>query len=96
MAKVRQAIVMIHGMGEQRALDTLRSGAFAAVPERGDGWPRLISRPDKVTDGPDSRRYLAAPVPWWTSRPKKPRASSLGCCALHSVPPHPESRSSQR
>lgn len=54
----KQAIVVIHGMGEQRPLDMLRAGANAAIPPRQDG-PRLISRPDKVTDGYDARRYLA-------------------------------------
>ena len=61
---VRQAVVVIHGMGEQRPGDTLRQMSQAVIPPRPEpdrvkGIPRFISRPDKVTNGYDARRLLS-------------------------------------
>ena len=57
-AKVRQAIVIVHGMGEQKPLDQLRRFADVAFPAVG-GERIYVSRPDKITDSFESRRYLA-------------------------------------
>lgn len=58
--EVRQAIVIVHGMGEQRPLETLKGFIDAALP----GPPsELHSRPDKVTDSYEARRYLAERKP---------------------------------
>ena len=59
MGALRQAIVFIHGMGEQRPLETVRAGAFAAIPPRSDELPRFFSHPDDITHGYDARVYVA-------------------------------------
>jgi hypothetical protein len=51
---MRQAVVVIHGMGEQRPTETLNRIASALIPD-----PRLIERPDDITDGFDARRLVA-------------------------------------
>ena len=55
---VRQAIVIVHGMGEQRPLDQLKGFVDTAFPPI-DGERVYVSRPDKVTDSYEARRYLA-------------------------------------
>jgi hypothetical protein len=57
--RVRQAIVIVHGMGEQRPLDTLNGFVRAALDPNGHDSPEFYSRPDDVTDSYESRRYLA-------------------------------------
>ena len=57
--RVRQAVVIIHGMGEQRPLDTLSGFVRAALDPGGQADPEFYSRPDEVTDSYESRRYLA-------------------------------------
>jgi hypothetical protein len=59
--KIRQAVVIVHGMGEHRPLDTLNGFINAGLPpiagvEREDQY---YSRPDEVTDSFEERRYLA-------------------------------------
>jgi hypothetical protein len=61
--KVRQAVVVIHGMGEQRPLDTLNGFIDAALPPTSGGKPFFYSRPDRITDSYESRRYLAPRQP---------------------------------
>ncbi len=60
---VRQAVVIVHGMGEQRPLDMLNGFIDAALPIQGvvigDEEPRFYSRPDEVADSYESRRLLA-------------------------------------
>lgn len=58
-ARVRQAVVIVHGMGEQRPLDTLNGFVNAALDPDGCNTPEFYSRPDDVTDSYESRRYLA-------------------------------------
>jgi hypothetical protein len=58
-SKVRQAVVIVHGMGEQKPLDTLRRFIDAALPKNRDGADGFYSRPDRVTDSYESRRFLA-------------------------------------
>lgn len=57
--KIRQAVVIVHGMGEQRPLDALNGFIHAALPPDENGKPRqYISRPERVTESYESRRYL--------------------------------------
>jgi hypothetical protein len=53
---------MIHGMGEQRPLDTLNRFIVAALPPDEKGKQEFYSRPDPVTDSFESRLYLAPPL----------------------------------
>jgi hypothetical protein len=57
--RVRQAVVIIHGMGEHRPLETLNLFVGAALDPMGDATGGFFSRPDGVTDSYESRRYLA-------------------------------------
>jgi len=56
---VRQAVVIVHGMGEQRPLETLSEFIGAALEADGGGRRLFYSRPDQVVDSYESRRYLA-------------------------------------
>ncbi len=57
--KVRQAVVIVHGMGEQRPMDTLRRFISSALPPTPQGTDGYHSRPDRVTDSFEARRFLA-------------------------------------
>jgi len=59
---VRQAVVIVHGMGEQSPLDMLSGFIDAGLPQV-DGKRYYYSRPDKVTDSYEARRYLAPRQP---------------------------------
>ena len=59
-ADVRQAIVIVHGMGEQRPLETLKGFVDTAIPPLSDGERSYHSRPDKVVDSYESRRIIAS------------------------------------
>lgn len=52
-------MVIIHGMGEQRPLETLNGFVRTALDPGPDSEPEFYSRPDEVTDSYESRRYLA-------------------------------------
>jgi hypothetical protein len=54
-------VVIIHGMGEQRPLDTLNEFINAGLAPDEKGKRVYHSRPDKVTDSYEARRYLAEP-----------------------------------
>ena len=56
---VRQAVVIVHGMGEQRPLESLNEFIGAALAADARGNRTFYSRPDKVTASFESRRYLA-------------------------------------
>ena len=60
-SKVRQAVVIVHGMGEQKPNDTLRGFIGAALPPNPTADGGYYSRPDKVTDSYEARRFLAPP-----------------------------------
>ena len=45
-----QAVVIIHGMGEQRPMETLRTFARAILPEPKQGGPKFFSRPDTFSE----------------------------------------------
>lgn len=58
----RQAVVIVHGMGEQRPLDTLTEFIGAAIEADRYGRRLFYSRPDQVVDSYESRRFLAPPA----------------------------------
>lgn len=58
----RQAVVIVHGMGEQRPLDTLTEFIGAAMEADRYGRRLFYSRPDQVVDSYESRRFLAPPA----------------------------------
>lgn len=60
--KLRTAVVIIHGMGEHRPLETLNGFINAGLPPVG-GRRQFYSRPDGITDSYESRRYLAPRQP---------------------------------
>jgi hypothetical protein len=62
-ATIRQAVVIIHGMGEQRPLETLNEFIEAALPRDAEGKLGFYSRPDNVTDSYESRCFLAPRYP---------------------------------
>jgi hypothetical protein len=61
--RIRQAVVIIHGMGEQRPLDTLNGFVRTGLDPGGSREPEYFSRPDDVTDSYESRRYLSRRLP---------------------------------
>lgn len=70
---IRTAVVMVHGMGEQQPLETVDRFVRTALP-RVDGERRYLSRPEKITDSFEARRYLAYRQPF------KPAGSPDGPC----------------
>ncbi|MDQ4142144.1 MAG: hypothetical protein M3198_00105 [Actinomycetota bacterium] len=62
-SKVRQAVVMVHGMGEQRPLQTLNQFIAAALEPDPEAEHDFYSRPDEVTDSYEARVYLAPRSP---------------------------------
>jgi hypothetical protein len=62
---IRQAVVVVHGMGEHRPLDTLNNFIAAGIaPVEGlELKEQYYSRPDEVTDSFEERRYLAPRQP---------------------------------
>lgn len=61
-AYVRQAVVVIHGMGEQLPLSTLTRFIDTALAPGASGERTYYSRPESVTDSFESRRFLAPPL----------------------------------
>ena len=62
-APVRQAVVIVHGMGEQRPQQTLHRFIGAALAKRQDGKDYYYSEPDRVSDSFESRLYRAIREP---------------------------------
>jgi hypothetical protein len=60
---VRQAVVVIHGMGEQLPLSTLTRFIDTALRPRDSGDRTYFSRPESVTGSYESRRFLAPRFP---------------------------------
>lgn len=65
---VRTAVVVVHGMGEQLPLETLKRFVMTALPEV-DGKREYFSRPEEVTESYEARRFLAYKQP---QRPGEP------------------------
>jgi hypothetical protein len=59
------AVVLVHGMGERRPMDTLVDFVKTALRPRGDRgdekWDFYYSRPTVVTDSYEARRFIAHP-----------------------------------
>ncbi|WP_406270820.1 hypothetical protein OHT93_19565 [Streptomyces sp. NBC_00191] len=55
----RQAVLIVHGMGEQRPLDALTGFVRAGLPPSSEGEEHFFSHPDIVTDSFESRRFVA-------------------------------------
>lgn len=45
-----QAVIVIHGMGEQRPMDTIRGFVDAVLPEPAQGGEKFFSRPDVLSE----------------------------------------------
>lgn len=57
----RQAVVIIHGVGDQRPLDTLRRFVESVAGPAAEGGPRFFSKPDRVADTLELRRLASWP-----------------------------------
>lgn len=55
----RQAVVVIHGIGEQRPMETLRSFLAAVLGAANPAAPSYYSKPDTLADGFELRRLVA-------------------------------------
>lgn len=55
---MRQAVVVIHGIGEQQPMGTIRSFVDAVLPTRGD-VPAYYSKPDPLSELFELRRLQA-------------------------------------
>jgi hypothetical protein len=62
----RQAVIVIHGIGEQRPMDTLRSFVEAVVPEPPGDRVKFLSVPDRMSESFELRKLVA---PQTRSRP---------------------------
>jgi hypothetical protein len=62
----RQAVIVIHGIGEQRPMDTLRSFVEAVLPEPTGDRVKFLSVPDRMSESFELRKLLA---PQTQSRP---------------------------
>jgi len=63
MKPVRQAVVVVHGMGEQLPLSTLTRFIDTALAPGDDGKRTYYSRPESITGSFESRRFLAPRKP---------------------------------
>ena len=63
MAELRQAVIIVHGMGEHRPLETLNGFVEAGLPPYQGTKRYFYSRPDRVTKSYEARRYLAPRQP---------------------------------
>src|SRR3954469_19008657 len=66
---VRTAVVVVHGMGEQRPMDTLDGFVKTALhplsdlfPPTEKKWEYYYSRPAEITGSYEARRYIARPL----------------------------------
>ncbi|WP_322012997.1 hypothetical protein [Paraburkholderia sp. J12] len=67
--RIRQAVVVIHGIGEQRPMDTLRGFVDAVLPDSPDYDTKYRSKPDAMGDLLETRR-LQAPAKERQGRPQ--------------------------
>jgi hypothetical protein len=62
MAKARQALILIHGIGEQRPMETLRSFVDAVLdqsPSTSQADAKYYSKPDMLADNLELRRLVS-------------------------------------
>jgi hypothetical protein len=62
-ARIKQAVVIVHGMGEQRPGDTVNGFVHAGLPPDDQGRRGYYSRPDTVSNSYEARRLLAPAGP---------------------------------
>lgn len=55
----RQAVVIIHGIGEQQPMNTLRDFINGLYPAKDDGQQHVFSKPDRISEVLDMRRMSA-------------------------------------
>lgn len=72
--KIRQAVVVVHGMGEHRPLETLNGFIAAGLPPAPNVTlpEQFYSRPDELTASYEERRYLAPRQPPQPPYPNDP------------------------
>jgi len=58
--KSRQALILIHGIGEQQPMETLRGFVDAILPPRGTEGTRYYNKPDLLSDNLELRRLVSA------------------------------------
>ncbi len=58
--RARQAVVIIHGIGEQQPMNTLRSFISGFYPVKPDGKLHVFSKPDRISAVLDLRRMTAS------------------------------------
>lgn len=56
---MKQAVVLIHGIGEQKPMDTLRTFVSAVLPPAKDGKEQYFSKPDPMSELFELRRLQA-------------------------------------
>lgn len=61
MAKNRQAVLVIHGIGEQRPMETLRGLVESILPDA-QGEHQYWSKPDRISGSYELRRLKAPPI----------------------------------
>ena len=54
--RITQAVVVIHGIGEQRPMDTLRSFVDAVLPDQAEGGEKYFSKPDRLSESFELRK----------------------------------------
>lgn len=55
----RQAVILIHGIGEQQPMNTLRDFINGLYPAKGGGQHHVFSKPDRISEVLDLRRMSA-------------------------------------
>jgi hypothetical protein len=58
----RTAVVVVHGMGQQRPLDMLKKFVCTALEPLAGKWDYYYSRPTEITDSYEARRYIARKI----------------------------------
>ena len=87
---VRTAVVVVHGMGEQRPMDTLDGFVKTALRPRsvdgGQNWDYYYSRPAVITGSYEARRYISRHLSSFTGpdgEPTEPVQGQAGIYEYH-------------
>ena len=62
-SQMRQAVLIIHGIGEQRPMEMLREFARVVLPDSLDGTPQFWTKPDTITDSFELWRLVSTDLP---------------------------------
>ncbi len=60
---LRQAVLIIHGIGEQRPMEMLRAFAGVVLPKARDGLPPFWTKPDTISDSFELGRLVSTGLP---------------------------------